>query len=335
LADATVWILLAGLMMVVGILLWMRSSLQKAMTDMSVNVKTVSSQAQNIGNTAAGVDQTVRALGSQINQISVQAERIATLSQRYEETEKMTKVIHSVLIGSYTKGKAGEEALGNIMNDLIKLGHVKRNQPIGAGRVEYAIVFNDRKMLAIDSKVVSTEEVARLYNENTSDEEKLILIQKIKRAVRDKIAEVQKYIRPPDTLDMAVLAVPDSVMEKVNELIPEASEKNVILLGYSAVPQLITYFLRIHGFYAIKEDVRTLKDSVSKAQVTLSSLDERFFQGGFTRPLQKLDDSANTVKRTVLEVNHALGFNAGRRHEVLPEVPTVKEEETIQVPAST
>jgi hypothetical protein len=117
------------------------------------------------------------------------------------------------------------------------------------------------------------------------------------------------------------------------EVIISVAEK-ALENAVAAVPQLITYFLRIHGFYAIKEDVRTLKDNVSKAQVTLSSLDERFFQGGFERPLRKLDDAANTVKRTVLEVNHALGFNAGRRHEVLPEVPTAKEEETIQVPAS-
>ena len=58
----------------------------------------------------------------------------------------------------------------------------------------------------------------------------------------------------------AVMAIPDSVVSLTNEVVPEAVRKNVMIAGYSAVPQLIVYFIRIHGFYAIREDVAELKE---------------------------------------------------------------------------
>jgi DNA anti-recombination protein RmuC len=218
------------------------------------------------------------------------------------------------------------------MVDLIKIGFVKADQPIRNGVVEYAVSFKDGKLLAIDSKVVSTEELAVLFDEKLGCEERSRLTDKLRRKVRDKIAEVENYIDPPRTLPLAVMAVPDSVMEMVTEVIPEAVERNIILIGYSAVPQLITYFVRIHGFYAIEEDVAALQEKISKAKQEISRLDDKFFQNQFDKPLGTLGRAVIRVKRTASEIAGALAFEAGPRNQDVLDLETAEAEKEIPVP---
>ena len=304
-----------GLAVVVAILFWLRGSLQKALNEMRVQVTAASAPVQALGPVVAGVNQAVTGLGSEIKEISLQAEKIATLGQRYEEAEKLTKDIHSVLVGSYSKGKAGEEALRRSMIHLIKTGQVKTGQPLGSGIVEYAIVFRDGKMLAVDSKVVSTDEVSALCDDNMSGEDRAKTISKIKAGVRQKIPEVQKYIDPPSTLPMAVMALPDSIIDVMSDLIPEAMERNVILLGYSAVPQLIGYFMRIHESYTVEQDVATLKEKISRVQQELSQLDDKFFRNHIQKPFGTIDEAFDKIRSVVMSIRNTLNFETS----VLPE----------------
>lgn len=333
--DTIVWVLLAGMLIVVAILLWMRASLQKTVSEISLQVKAASAPAQALGPVVASVNQAVTNLGSGIKEISVQAEKIATLGQRYGEAEKYTKDIYHVLVGSYSKGKAGEEALKRSMIHLVQTGQVKAKQPLGGGEVEYAIVFRDGKMLAIDSKVVTTEDVSSLSEDNLTPEDRSKMVSKIKSAVRQKIPEVQKYIQPPTTLPMAIMAVPDSVMETASELIPEAMARNVILLGYSAVPQLIGYFMRIHESYAVEQDVAVLKEKISRVQNEISQLDEKFFSSQLEKPIGKLNGAFEKVKAVIFTVRNTLAFQTSVGDDNIPapsavtSAPSaVREEET-------
>lgn len=328
-------------------------SLRTTIDQMNLDVKTVSAPVHTLGQVATGLQQSIDTVRSEIKDISVQAEKIttlgpqidakieqvaqvqaekiATLGQRYAETEKHTKDIHSILIGSYSKGKAGEEALRAVMTQFVEMGYVKANEVVGRGIVEYAIVFNDGKTLAIDSKVVSTADVASYFDENLATEERSQLGDKIRRKVRDKIAEVQKYIDPGHTLPLAVMAVPDSIMEIVTDLIPEAVKRDVILVGYSAVPQLISYFVRIHGFYAIREDIAELQDRISKVRLSTSRLDVAFFSRYFERPLGSLEKGVNMVKIVLLGIaNTVANDTTASRTRLEPGA----EEEKIQVAAS-
>ena len=331
--DIIALVLLASVLVVMAILLWMRGSLQKAVGEMSLQVRAASAPAQALGPVVAGVNQAVTSLGSGIKEISVQAEKIATLGQKYEETEKYTKDIYSVLVGSYSKGKAGEEALRRSMIHLVKTGQVKAKQPLGGGEVEYAIVFRDGKMMAIDSKVVTTEEVSGLSESNLSEDDRSKMVSKIKSAVKQKIPEVQKYIQPPRTLPMAIMAVPDSIMETVSELIPQAMERNVILLGFSAVPQLIGYFMRIHESYTVEQDVAVLKEKISRVQQEISLLDDKFFSSHLEKPLGKLNGAFDKVRSVVFTIKNTLAFETGTRHEKTSSRDSVRDEEEIAVPA--
>lgn len=288
-----------------------------AMTPVESMGDVVKGFEENMGTTVAGIQQgmdtlvkgtqaNLTAFSSQITDVRLQAEKIATLGQKYDEIEKYVKHTDSILARPSTKGKAGEELLGHIMGPLVEMGLVRADVPIGGGKVEYAALFNDDKILPIDSKVISTDDLATLRDEKTSPEDRSKLESKIRTAVRERMAVVQKYIDPDKTVRLAVLALPDSLMETANELIPEAIKRNVILTNYSAVPRLIQYFVRIHGLYAIKENITALVTRISKAQQEISALDDKFFQSSFENPVRKLGAGVNMVRRALSEITDAL-----------------------------
>ncbi len=327
-ADFTSWLSLLGLVALIGIFLWKFGSLQKTVGDidshvkmvtdpalislrttvdlMNTDFKTASAPIQSLSPIVANVDKVVKDLTGGISTISQQAEKIATLGQKYDEIEKLVKHTDSILAGPSTKGKAGEEILGYIMGPLEEMGLVRADVPIGGGKVEYAALFDDGKILPIDSKVVSTDDLATLRDQNTSEAERTKLESKIRTAVRERMGVVQKYIDPDKTVRLALVALPDSLMDVANELIPEAIKRNVILTSYSAVPRLIQYFVRIHGMYAIKEDITALMTRISKAQQEVSALDDKFFQSSFENPVRKLGSGVNAVKRALSEITDAL-----------------------------
>lgn len=154
----------------------------------------------------------------------------------------------------------------------------------------------------------ATQQVGDLVDEEIAAEDRARVADKIRKKVRDKIPEVQKYIDPPRTLPFAIMCVPDSIMDLVNEVIPDAVQKNVILLGYSAVPQLVGYFVRIHGFYAIQEDVEELRDGIAKAKQEASRLDETFFANRFEKPLGTMNKALSVMKETASRIQGALGY---------------------------
>jgi len=284
---------------------------------------TITGLEQNMGTVVRGLQESITSVGSKVTDISVQDEKIATLGLKYEEAQKLTKDIHSILVGSYTKGKAGEEALRSSLSELSKMGYVKTKQPIHGGVVEYAVSFRDGTLIAIDSKVVSTDEVSDLVDEGIAAEDRAKIADKIRKRVRDKIPEVQKYIDPPLTLPFAIMCVPDSIMDLVNEVIPEAMQKSIILLGYSAVPQLIGYFVRIHGYYAIQEDVEELRDRIAKAQQEASRLDETFFANRFEKPLGTMSKALSALKEAASRIRYALDYEAHPNSQEISEQTTL------------
>lgn len=303
-------------------------SMQKAMTDMKTQFDVTSASVTAPTNTLTQVANTLQqnamSLSSSINDVNKyvgdigqQAMKIETLGKKYEETEALTRRMYNIMIGSYEKGKSGENTLRNMMNELMKIGLVRQNVPVGTKIVEYGVVFNDGKILAIDSKVVATQDIESLLDEKTSDSERDALRKKIKTSVASKMTEVCKYIDPTSTLPCAVMAIPDSVVSLTNEVIPEAVSKNVMIAGYSAVPQLIVYFVRIHGFYSIKEDVSELKERMYTIQQATAKLDDKFFSNRFDKPIGMLTKATNEIRQTIGKIDDTLKME----YKEKPELP--------------
>jgi DNA anti-recombination protein RmuC len=228
--------------------------------------------------------------------------------------------MYNIMIGSYEKGKSGENYLRNMMNELMKIGLVRENVPIGTNSVEYCVVFNDGKLLAIDSKVVATQDVDSLLDEKTSEQDRDALRRKIKNALSNKVGEVCKYIDPKITLPCAVMAIPDSLVNLTTEVVPEAVKRNVMIAGYSAVPQLIVYFIRIHGFYAIREDVSELKDRLATVHQEITKLDDRFFANRFDRPMAMLTKATSNMRQTVAKIDSVLNLELIAQQKLPEEV---------------
>jgi len=253
-----------------------------------------------------GINESISTMSQSITNISVQATKIEEIGKKYEETESLTRQIHRIMIGSYEKGRSGENILENMMSELMKIGFVKHNSYVGGKIVEYSVQFSDGKMLAIDSKVIATREVERLFDEEIGDPERIKLRSHITSEMKKKIVEVSQYIDPQTTLPCAVMAVPDSIVSLISSIVPDAMKSNVLVAGYSAVPQLIVYFIRIHGFYSIQEDVATMKDRLMKIQQEVSKLDDKFFANRFERPVTMLQNSILQTRSVVSGLNAVL-----------------------------
>jgi hypothetical protein len=302
-------------------------SLQKAMGEMKNNFDITSAAvtapanmlnqvANSLSQNAMTLSSSIADVNTQIGNIGQQAIKIETLGKKYEETEALTRRMYNIMIGSYEKGKSGENTLRNMMNELMKIGLVRQNVPIGKNVVEYGVVFNDGKILAIDSKVIATQDIENLLDEKTSEQDREALRKKIKTSVSTKMNEVCKYIDPANTLPCAVMAIPDSVVSLTNEVIPEAVSKNIMIAGYSAVPQLIVYFIRIHGFYSIKEDVAELKERLLTIQQATAKLDDKFFANRFEKPIGMLNKATLEMRQTLGKIDDTLRLE----HKDTPEL---------------
>jgi DNA anti-recombination protein RmuC len=293
------------------------AGLRKIMSDMRSKIDVMTAPAETLTAITAALQQNVGNLSQSIVNIGTQAMKIETLGKKYEETEALTRRMYNIMIGSYEKGKSGENYLRNMMNELMKIGMVRQNVPIGGKVVEYCVIFDDGKLLAIDSKVVATRDVEALFDEKASDKDRDILRKKIRTALGKKVEEVCKYIDPQKTLPCAVMAIPDSLVDLSSEIVPDAVRKNVMVAGYSAVPQLIVYFIRIHGFYAIEEDVAELKDRLMTIQQEISKLDDKFFANRFEKPMTMLTNATLRVRQIITSVSGVLSLE----HKALLESP--------------
>jgi hypothetical protein len=309
-------------------------SMQKAMTEMKTQfditsasvtapTNTLTQVATTLQQNAMDLTSSIADANKYVGDIGQQAMKIETLGKKYEETEALTRRMYNIMIGSYEKGKSGENTLRNMMNELMKIGMVRQNVPVGTKVVEYGVIFNDGKILAIDSKVVATQDIETLLDENTPESDRDALRKKIKTSVASKMTEVCKYIDPSSTLPCAVMAIPDSVVSLTNEVIPEAVRKNIMIAGYSAVPQLIVYFVRIHGFYSIKEDVGELKERLLTIQQATAKLDDKFFSNRFDKPIGMLSKATNEIRQTIGKIDDTLKME----YKEAPELPEKNQEQ--------
>jgi len=319
--------LFAVLLLVIILVLWSLSkmrSMGKTVESMKSRIDVMSAPADTLTQVATALQQNVGTLSKtitdvsqSIGNISTQAAKIETLGKKYEETENLTRRMYNIMIGAYEKGKSGENYLRNMMNELMKIGLVRENVPVGNKVVEYCVVFGDGKLLAIDSKLVATQDIERLFDETTSDDDREACRKSIKNALKKKVDEVCQYIDPQNTLPCAIMAIPDSLVDLSSEIVPTAVRKSVLVAGYSAVPQLIVYFIRIHGFYAIEEDVAELKDRLMAIQQQISKLDDKFFAGRFDRPIGIMTSAILTLRQTLTNVSGILSLE----HEVQAKSP--------------
>jgi len=293
--EATLGILGLISAALVAILVWLyrlQSGLKATQKEITEKISPISV----LSGVATGLQTSISGLQTEIGDIKQQAERIATLGEKYQTTETLTRTIHSILIGSYSKGKSGEQVLRQMMGELARAGLVESSVPFGTKVVEYAVKFDDGKMLAIDSKIVATAELDQLHGDEISEGERNEIANQLVSRIRGKIDEVAAYIDPGRTVPFAVMAIPDSMIEYGTSLIGEASRRNVIILGYSSVPPLIEYFYKVHSAYTVQQDAEAIYESLARVNTSLSKFTDSYFANRFSKPLKVMTTAAAEIQ---------------------------------------
>ena len=152
------------------------------------------------------------AIGKDLSEARLVVERLkldAEDRRRIEDdVQASARRIETVLLGSRTRGAAGE----NILQDAFRQfppEMIDMNFRVNGKVVEYALILANGKRLPIDSKWPSPELLDRLAEAMSDPAQEALLVQEIERTLRLKVRDVRQYIDPAATLAFAVAAVPD------------------------------------------------------------------------------------------------------------------------------
>ena len=254
---------------------------------------------------SAGVQETI---GRQVQEARVAVERLkadAAARQRLEEEmQASSRRIETVLLGSRTRGAAGE----NILHDAFKQfppDMMDMNFRVNGKVVEYALVLANGKRLPIDSKWPLPELLERLTAADGSDGEQVGLGDEVERVLKNKVKEVRQYIDPSVTLSWAIAAVPDPVFNACRRAHVEAHREGVVLMPYSmAVPFVLALF-RLHLQNARTIDVENLEAYLQQIEDSINALD-RSLENSIARGSTMIQNAFTDCKRTLGQMRGAV-----------------------------
>jgi DNA recombination protein RmuC len=286
-------------------------------------VETVSSQqvsfAQTLGNlhlAMQGVESKVLessagvkdALGRELAEARVAVERIKVDAESRhrmeEEVQASARRIETVLLGSRTRGAAGE----NILEDAFRqfpAEMIESNFRVNGKVVEYALILANGKRLPIDSKWPLPELLDRLPDELSDPAREAAAINEVERVLRAKVREVRQYIDPACTLGFAVAAVPDAVFNACRRGHLEAYREGVILMPYSMTVPYVLALFRLHLQYARSIDVENLEGYLQQIEDSIGSLD-RSLENSIARGSTMIQNAFNDCKRTLGQMRGAV-----------------------------
>lgn len=149
--------------------------------------------------------------------------------------EAFNRTIH----GTKTRGNVGEEVLRQYLSESIKANIIKTNLKTDSGEVEFAWNLGDGNYIPIDSKFPEFKEIEpELENEENLENSRREIINKTKT----QIDRVKKYLNQNNTINKAILAIPERFIEIAPEIIELGASKNIMICSQKQV-FLIGYIL--------------------------------------------------------------------------------------------
>jgi hypothetical protein len=239
------------------------------------------------------------AIGRELQEARVAVERLkadAEARKRLEEeVQASARRIENVLLGSRSRGAAGE----NILQDAFRQfppEMIEMNFRVNGKVVEYALVLANSKRLPIDSKWPSADLLERLGD--PSSESDGATLNEIERVLKGKVREVKQYIDPAVTLTFAVAAVPDPVFNACRRGHLEAFREGVILMPYSMTIPYVLALFRLHLQYARSIDIENLEGYLQQLDDSVSALD-RSLENSISRGSIMIQNAFTECKRNV------------------------------------
>jgi DNA recombination protein RmuC len=248
------------------------------------------------------------AIGKDLSDARVAMERMkvdAEERRRMEEdVQASARRIETVLLGSRTRGAAGE----NILQDAFRqfpAEMIDMNFRVNGKVVEYALILANGKRLPIDSKWPSPELLDRLSDGLQEPGKEVTIVQEIERVLRLKVREVKQYIDPAATLGFALAAVPDPVFNACRRAHLEAYREGVILMPYSMTIPYVLALFRLHLQYAKSIDLENLEGYLQQIDDNVASLD-RLLENSIARGSTMIQNAFTDAKRNLGQMRGAL-----------------------------
>ena len=306
------------------------------------HVETVSSQqgalSQSLGMLQAavqGVETKVlessagvrEAIGKDLSDARIVVERLKVDGEERrrmeEDVQASARRIETVLLGSRTRGAAGE----NILQDAFRqfpAEMIDMNFRVNGKVVEYALILANGKRLPIDSKWPSPELLDRLGEAMQDPTKEAAMVQEIERILRLKVRDVRQYIDPAATIGFALAAVPDPIFNACRRAHLEAYREGVILMPYSMTIPYVLALFRLHLQYARSIDLENLEGYLQQIDDNVTALD-RLLENSIARGSTMIQNAFNDAKRNVGQMRGALAaLRAVPQTSVSPE-PEVEE----------
>ena len=325
-------LLVATLICLVGLLLRRPAAIAPsdavlaALTDLGAlrsHVETVSNQQSALSQSLSMVQTAVQgvetkvlessagvrdAIGKDLSDARVAMERLkadAEERRRMEEdVQASARRIETVLLGSRTRGAAGENILRHAFRQF-PAEMIDMNFRVNGKVVEYALVLANGKRLPIDSKWPSPELLDRLSDGLQEPGKETTLVQEIERVLRLKVREVKQYIDPAATLGFAVAAVPDPVFNACRRAHLEAYREGVILMPYSMTIPYVLALFRLHLQYAKSIDIENLEGYLQQIDDNVAALD-RLLENSIARGSTMIQNAFTDAKRNLGQMRGAL-----------------------------
>ena len=180
----------------------------------------------------------IKSLEKEVSNLSA---RLEEQREAYSSLKESAGRIEGVLTGT-KKGGAGENILGDMLRQL-PTSIVECNLSISGKPVEYAIVLPNGKKLALDCKFPASDILQSLAL-NSNGQDPSLLKREMERKVMAQVETVRKYIDPSQTMDFALMSVPDSAFSLLTiQKLYQAYRRSVLILSYSmTIPYLLSLY---------------------------------------------------------------------------------------------
>jgi DNA recombination protein RmuC len=281
-------------------------ALQQATQSLTGSIGTVREE------TRAAIQEKFVQVTDRLGDLKSTNERIMEFSRSLDEFQRM-------LQSPKLRGDFGEFTLEQMLRDLLPIEHWESQAPIGTARVD-AVIRTPYGALCIDCKfpldnfrraLAATDTVARdaAMKSFYSD-------------VKGRIDEIgDRYVSPPETLEMAFMFVPaENVFYELigrPELLTYGRDRRVVLVS----PNTMYAYIQVLavGFRGMK-----IQDEARRVQEILADLGTRFgkFQDHFNMLGKHLENAKTQFDRALRDVQRfeatLEGVKIGRLEEIQP-----------------
>jgi DNA recombination protein RmuC len=288
-------------------------ALQQATHALGGSIGTVRDEARAVR------DETRAAIQQQSIQVAQTLGDLKATNNRILEQSRSLDEFQRLLQSPKLRGDFGEFTLEQMLRDLLPSEHYECQAPIGTGRVD-ALVRTPYGALCIDCKF-PLDNFRRALQE-TEPAARDAAMKQFYSDVKARIREIaDRYILPPQTLDVAFMFVPaENVYYEVigrPELLVFGREHHVVPVSPNTIYAYIQALAV--GFRGMK-----IQEEARRVQEILAQLSTRFdkFQDHFNMVGKHLDNAKSQFERAMRDVERfdatLQGIKIGRLEETQP-----------------